>query len=126
MDSCDGLKAMFPNEREKWSFAWHIKNCLEEALSRLPVDKVLWDTNLLLRFEGKRIRNMSDEVQVRQKNMNFIIVALDSTTGLIVTHTKYTNMGSLLTESVLNRQQKAYKNSIDPKLSSVSHQEERA
>lgn len=117
MDSCEGLKAMFPEDKEKWSFAWHVQNACEVALDGISIDsKVSWNTNLLLRFEGEKIKSMIDEERVRQKHMNFMVVALDTITGQLVTHTKYTNMGSILTEAVLNRQREAYKDPIDPKL----------
>ena len=123
MDNCEGLKAMFPEDKEKWSFAWHIQNACESALDELPIDKVSWNTNLLLRFEGEKIKSMIDEELVRQKNMNFIVVALDTITGQLVTHTKYTNMESILTEAVLNRQREAYKYPIDTKLRIASFEQ---
>jgi hypothetical protein len=126
MDNCQGLEAMFPNDRKKWSFAWHVRTACKLELDEMP-NKVVWKTNLLLKFEGEMIKHEADEERVRQKNMNFMIVALDTITGHLVTHTKYTNMGSLLTEPVLSRQQDAYKpcaSPTDPKLSIVSHKNE--
>ena len=118
-----GLKALFPNDKEKWSFAWHIKNACETAFNEMP-NKVVWKTNLLLRFEGEMIKNEADEVRVRKKNMNFMVVALDTITGHLLTHTRYTNMGSLLVEAVLSRQLEAYTKYNDPKLRVVSHKNE--
>ena len=58
--------------------------------------------------------------------MNFIGLALDTVTGHLVTHTKYDDMESLLTMDVYNRQRDVYRHadSISPKLSIVSHQNE--
>ena len=104
MDICEGLKTMFPKEMDKWSFAWHIKTGCKAALDGMHFNKVIWNTDLLLRFEGKKIKNMIDEERVRQKNMNFMIVALDTINGQLMTHTKYKNIESLLTGAVLSRQ----------------------
>jgi len=59
--------------------------------------------------------------------MNFMVVALDTINGHLVTHTKYTDMESLLTEAVLSRQRESYNTGIfnDPKLSIASHKNER-
>lgn len=123
MDSI-GLEALLPNDRDKWSFAWHIKNACDIALEGIP-NHVVWNTNLLLRFEGEMIETEADEDRVRKKNMNFMVVALDTVTGHLLTHTKYANIGSLLTDDVLSRQLEAYAPwHNDPKLRVVSHKNE--
>jgi len=122
MDNPKALEIFFPKDREKWSFAWHIKNACDIVLNEMP-NKVVWKTNLLLRFEGEMIKDTADEVRVRKKNMNYMVVVLDTSTGHLLTHTKYTNMASLLTEAVLRRQMEAYV-STDPKLRVVSHKNE--
>ena len=120
-----GLITMFPDDKEKWSFAWHVKTACKAALDEVS-HKVVWNSHLLMRFEGEMITDTATEEKVRRENMNFIVLALDTVTGHLVTHTKYDDMESLLTMDVYNRQRDVYRHadSISPKLSIVSHQNE--
>ena len=130
MDTCAALVGMFPDDKNKWSFAWHVRATCEAGLDAVS-DSVMWDSNLLMRFQGEFITDKTIEERVRRKNMIFLVAALDTITGRLVTHTKYMNIDTLLTAGILRRQRRAY-NSIpkvgvffnDPKLRAVSHQDE--
>jgi hypothetical protein len=128
MDTIDALVGMFPRDSEKWSFAWHVKAACEVALDHV-LDAVTWNTHLLMRFEGEQIKDYATEERVRRKNMNFMVAALDTATGCLITHTRYTDIDTLLTADVLFRQRKLYGLALgdtfsDPKLSQVSHKDE--
>lgn len=131
MDVSEGLVEQFPDDREKWSFAWHVKAACRAALSRIA-DSVVWDTSLLMRFDGEFIRDRATEERVNAKHMNFIVAALDTATGHIFTQTKYADIDALLPGNVLRRQRRTYfpdlgaafPNFKDPKIRLVSHSEE--
>lgn len=130
MDTCKALKGWFPDDREKWSFTWHVKSACEAALDSV-LNKVIWNTKLLMRFEGELITDCYTEERVRMKHMNFLVAALDTITGFLVTHTQYTQIETLLTTSVILRQREVYKcdpalgvTFLDNKLQVVSHLDE--
>jgi hypothetical protein len=73
---------------------------------RLGRNKLGHESPLLV-FEGGEIRNSNDEERARQKNMNFVVVALGTLTGRLMTHAWHADFGTFLPPSVLARRRKA-------------------
>ena len=107
MDKDDVLVEIFPGDNKKWSFAWHVKNTCDAALDSVS-DNITWNTKLLLRFQGERMKDCDIKEQVRRKNMIFLVAALDTISGNIITHTRHTNIDRILTSDVLIRQRRVY------------------
>lgn len=84
-DDDRGLKVYFRKERRKHKFSYHVIDCVVEALGgRATLHK-----HLLNHFQGE-VLDGTEQQQLRlfENGQRFIVCALDTMHGVVVTHTK--------------------------------------